>query len=190
MEFKEIQDIWQHQDLNKDKEIEPSIMDTNVLKLNRKSNFTAQKNELWIIGIFAFAGVVTLIDSIIDKDNWQEFLETVLILMIPVTIYILRKKRLSRNLDFDTSILGNLDQAINNTKSTILLARILLWGLVIPLEVLHFIKYWRADSFFLKEIIVLSMFIVSIVLISWELTCVHAPKKKELLDLRESILEN
>ena len=186
MEFKEIQDIWQHQELQK--EIKTNVMDTDVLKLNRKSHFTAQKNEKWIIGIFAFTGVMTLIDSIVERDNWQAFLETILILFIPVTIYLLRRKRLRRNLDFDSSLIGNLDQAINNTKSTILLARILLWGLVVPLEVLHFIKYWKADSFFLKEIVVLVMFSISIALISWELTCVHSPKKKELLALRQSIL--
>ena len=119
MEFEEIQKTWKQQ-ATPDQQI--SNMETTIVKKAAKADRTVQKNESGLILIFSFTGIVLLTDAVADREGWQDYFKAFLILLLPLSIYVMRRKRLKQLGNYDQSILGIAQSALTNMKNLMFLA--------------------------------------------------------------------
>ncbi len=187
MDFNEVQNIWKSQPA--DAHINKEEMIELVEKFSKRSSRTVQTNEKWLMIIFTFTAVFSLVEAIIDEEGWSGALNALLIMAIPAGVYWLRRRRVSRTMDFDSSLMGNLNRAITNIQSLILMARLMIGVLITPLTIIYTIKYWQQGELLtFSRLSILGLLVLGTALIVWELIYVHSPKKQKLLGIKREIL--
>lgn len=182
MDFEEMKKIWDTQNSEYMYAINEEALLRRVRTRSRRANRITDLND---IGLMLIAIATALILLLIGEQSLYDYISVVALLMI--TFYILAGRRRRQKLEnrFDRTILGDLEQAIHSTRYEIRRAETFFWWYLLPLGIPTLVNMVQAGVPVWKWLIVPFAFVLSYLLVRWELRRKHLPRKRELEALRD-----
>jgi len=110
-------------------------------------------------------------------------------MMMIVGIYILflRSQRIKRDQQTDVSILGDLENAIENINYRIKLSQSMIWFCLIVIALTMY-TVLNSDQSVFNIVLISAFFMVGFIMSRWEHKRFNLGKKKQLLDLKEKLI--
>ncbi len=186
MEFEEMKKIWDDQNQRPLYAIDEDALRRRIHAKSRKASFASNMNEIGLILISIVTFLIVVINNI-DKDNPYAYPPVIVLLLTSVYIYIGRLNRKKKEMQFDRTMLGDLDHALYNVDYEVKRARTFpLWYLV-PIAIPAFLNMYMTDASVSKWVLVTGAFILSYFVVWFGLTKKQEPHKQKLIRLKEKI---
>jgi len=189
MEFEEMKKIWDSQSNQALYAIDESALKKKVLAKQHKAAQIASRGERVMIGALLFAFTIITGASIYKSEyDWVPLSLAGVMLLVAIFIMLRRRKRLSIQNRFENSLIGNIDQALENANYQLKLSYMSRWlyFLVAILSVASVVD--TADEWY-KGAFLLAFFIVGYFGARWEHKTFYISQKNGLLKMREKLLE-
>ncbi|OEK00106.1 hypothetical protein BFP97_00615 [Roseivirga sp. 4D4] len=188
MEFEEMKKIWDTQNGQAMYAIDETALHNRVIKKKNKARRTADLTEKIFIGANLFAATLVLVPSIIkDKFSITGTLMMVLMYITAGFILYIRNKRLKTQDNFDSSMVGDLDNAIATAD--------------------YQVKFSKTSRFYLFSVVLLTLgsllesgaawwvillvtifFAVTYMAARWEHRTFYVSQKKDIRAMRDKII--
>ena len=188
MQFDEMQKIWDAQNSETLYAINESALHRTITRKNKAASRRIDFVERSIVGINGLMSIVLFIEALNDAHNW-DFVAAGILAFTVIYILYFRYKRKKGEQQFDKSMLGELDHAIENTKAIIRFTYLMVMGYFMPIASFYILKFLNRGASIEKWLFVLGMFALAIFLVRWERKVCHIPRKKELEALRSKLLD-
>lgn len=191
MEFEDIQKIWDTQNKEPMYVINETALHKGIRSKSSRANKTANINEIGLMSISTITGLLLLVDAIIDKQGFFSYLVAITLFLTGVYVLIGRKRRKKKELQFDRSMLGELDHAISNVDYMITVSKTFLWWYILPIGITSMINVAQATPFMSwKWMLIPASFVLSFVVVRLGLVYTYLPKKRSLETLKAKLMEN
>lgn len=174
--------IWDTQNNEVMYAINEDALHRRIRSRSRRANRITNMNDIGLMVIAICTGLILLL---IGEQSLYDYLSAVALLMIALYILAGRIRRQKLENQFDRTILGDLEQAINSTGYEIRRAQTFFWWYLLPLGIPTLLNMEQAGVPAWKWLIVPLAFVLSYLLVRWELRRKHLPRKRELQTLRE-----
>jgi hypothetical protein len=187
MEFEEMKKIWDEQNQEQLYAINEAALRKRIQSKLKRARRLSDINDFGLIAVALVTPVILWLTS--DGINAYHYtVTTILMLIIGYVLYGRnRRKKIERR--FDRSILGELDHTIANVAYEARRARTMVWWFMVPLAIPTIIAMiWKGAPLW-SWVVVLGMFLLSYVVVRWELNRCHIPKKQKLEALRDKLTE-
>jgi ABC-type uncharacterized transport system permease subunit len=188
MNFEDMKKIWDTQNNQPLYVIDEAALGRSI---NAKKNSTKKTTSLteWVL-IMAnlFGGSVIMVTSYLKNyTNLAALAMGIMMLLTAVYLFVLRTRRIRRDHQFDSSILGDLNNAIENINYRVSLSRSMIWygGLVAIFTLYSVIDSEKSTAFILA---VSAFFVVGLFLSRLEYKYLHLGKKNKLLALKDKLI--
>ena len=191
MNFEEIQMIWDGQNNETLYAIDKEALRRLVEKDSAKINRDLKMLELAAITVLIGLGVVTLIDTFFNGDEYFQLAGVAFEWGAASYLWMRRRKRESALRHEPVSLLDRIDTAMNRARSTVQCGRDMV--VVFSLFVLHgvgiriLIYGWRSSE--VKLVIAVLGIVFLFVWMRFNETTVHSPRLKNLGALRKKLLD-
>ena len=128
MDFEEMKKIWDTQNNQPLYAIDEEALHNRVKAKKNSTKRTTNKTELILIAANVFAGGLVIISRFI-KDNATLVSTFMGVMMLITAAYLifLRARRIKRDQQVDNSVLGDLDNALENINYRVSLSRSMIW---------------------------------------------------------------
>lgn len=184
-----MQKIWDNQRNEMLFVINEEAMHNRVKAKKRQATRIVNVTEIGLMIVNTITAIILLIDAIKDNEGIYGYTGVGIMLFTVCYLVYIRNKRKKKDLRFDRSILGELDNAISNTQSTIKIGRTMIYWYFIPIAIFIFIKMIYQDATLSKWLFVIGAFILGFFVAGWEIKKWHIPRKRQLEGLREKLVE-
>ncbi|MBK6263424.1 hypothetical protein JKA74_00140 [Marivirga sp. S37H4] len=144
-------------------------------------------NDFGLIAISLFTSVMVLV---IKATNIWNIVTAIVLILITVFIVANRLRRVKNNKQFDLSLLGGLNHAIENINFEIRRSKTFLLWFLIPLSIPSFMKLAQKDTSIWIWLAIIGAFLLSYFVTRLGLQKTLLPKKRNLEILKEKLLEN
>jgi Ca2+/Na+ antiporter len=189
MEFEEMRKIWDVQNNEPMYVVNETAMHKNIMSKKNRINWLANVNELGMI-IIAVATSTFLFFKTAGTGNVYAYLPAIALLLTGVYVTVLRLKRKNKVNQFDQSILGTIDHAISNADYLVNFSKTFFWWYILPIAIPVFVNMiLKGDVPIWIWVFVPTSFIISFILVRWELNRCHLPRKKTLESLRDKLVQ-
>ncbi|MEP5613061.1 MAG: hypothetical protein ABJP45_12470 [Cyclobacteriaceae bacterium] len=188
MEIEELQKIWNQQ---KGETMYVINRDAVHQTITRKKNVASRKIdvlETCISLINGLMAIVLFIDGLDDPHYWDFVGSGMMLCTVLYTQYFRWKRKKEEN-TFDRSVFGELNHAISNTNYIIKFSFLMIVGYLVPFTLFYAGKMIDRGASIEKWLLILSMYLLAFLLIRWERTNLHIPKKRQLEKLRDKLKE-
>ena len=186
MEFEEMKKIWDQQNEEPMYAINEEALHNRIRTKNRSAGRRSNINDIGLIFIAIATAAILLL---IGKDSFYDYVSAVALLLIAVYVFMGRVRRKKLESQFDRTILGDLDQAIANVSYEVTRTKTFFWWFLLPVAIPTLLNMAQAGAPTWKWFLVPVAFVVSFLLVRWELRRRHLPQKHYLESLRD-ILTN
>lgn len=189
MKFEEMKKIWNDQNQEHLYVIDEAQLRNTIDEKKRKTSRLVSKMEMFGIMANVSAGGFVLISNFVEQKGYV-LANMIGILMLATAgyIYFMRTKRLKSENQFDRTMLGDLEHAINNaTYQTRLSFSMLLVFIPIALLVIGNVVEAGKSPFII--FIIVAFMVVVLFLGRWEHRSWHVARKKRLEAMRDKLLE-
>lgn len=186
MEFEEIKKIWDTQNQEPMYAINETELHRSIRAKLRQSNYLVNVNE---IGLIMIALITSCTLSIIGHHDWYNYLSIAAFLFIAGYIFIQRNRRIKQMQHFDRSMLGDLEHAIANVNFEIRRNETFLWWFLLPVVITSTLDAMHKGPS-LGWVLLPFSFVLSYVVVQWSIRKQNLPKKRELEQLRDTLLKN
>ena len=186
MEFEEMQKIWDAQNHKPLYAIDENALHRRIQAKRRKASWTSNINEIGLIAI-SIATFLFIVIKNINVDNPYAYPPVIALLLTSVYIYVGRRKRRKKELQFDRTMLGDLEHALYNVEYEIKRARTFPFWYLSPLIFPAFLNMYMNDASAWKWVIVSGAFVLSYVVVWFGLKKMQEPNKRKLERLKEKI---
>lgn len=187
MEFEDLKMIWDQQNEAPMYAIDQKALHRRIMKKLNRTQALANLNEIGLVLIFAATAVVLIG---FRSDSIFNYTIAGALVVIGGLILRSRHRRKQRENQFDHTLLGDLDHAIEQADYLVKMSNSFTWFLL-PVAIPAVLNMWFSDNPInpTQWALVLGAFLLSVVLVRWELRRKHIPRKKELEALRETLME-
>ncbi|KYG72850.1 hypothetical protein AWN68_09115 [Roseivirga echinicomitans] len=188
MEFKEMKKIW---DTQNDEALYVINEDALHRRIKAKKMGTKRKTSfsevILIVSNLCAGGVVIISHLLKNSGNVAALSMGAMMMIVGAYILFMRSQRIKRDQQTDVSILGDLENAIENINYRIKLSQSMIWFCLI---VIAFTMYTvlNSDKSLLNIILISGFFIIGFFMSRWEHKRFNLGKKKQLLDLKEKLI--
>ena len=190
MEFDDMKKIWDTQNNEALYAINESALHKRIQAKKRGTKRMTSMTEIILIAANLIAGGMVIISHLIkNSSNIPIFIMGGLMLTIGLYIGFLRHRRIQRDQQTDLSMLGDIDNAIKNINYRIWLSQSMVsFGLlVIGFTMFSVIN---SDKSLFTTILIGGFFVIGFALSLWEHKHFHVGKKRQLLALREKLVND
>lgn len=192
MEFEDMKKIWDTQNQRPLYLIDEPTLHQHI---GKKINATRRSTDYMEIGLILINLIVVgvmLIRSIRSDHAWMQYFTAATAFGVGVYVWIGRRARQRQANRFDRSLLGELDQAIENRSYLIRRGTTFVWWYLAPFVLTTAVSmYHRFDSKTIWAwLLIGAMFLVGGLLPTWEVRKVHVPKKRALETLRKTLMQD
>lgn len=188
MEFKEMKKIW---DTQNDEALYVINEDALHRRIKAKKmgtkRMTSFSEVVLIVSNLCAGGVVIISHLLKNSGNVAALTMGAMMMIVGMYILFLRSQRIKRDQQTDVSILGDLENAIENINYRIRLSQSMIWFCLI---VIAFTMYTvlNSDQSVFNIVLILGFFIVGFFMSRWEHKRFNLGKRKQLLDLKEKLI--
>ncbi len=189
MDFEEMQKVWDEQKGETMYAINEAALHQSV---TRKKNAAGKRINRVEIMLSIINSLVVLFLLILMRNHpriWG-FINAGIVATSVVYIQYFRWKRKKAENMFDRSMLGELDHAISNTNYIIRFNYLMVVGYLVPLSVVTITSLAVSGASLVKWLIVTGMFVLSFFVVRWEQKAYNIPRKKQLLALKQKLMED
>lgn len=192
MEFEDMKKIWDTQNQRPLYLIDEPTLHQHIDKKINATKRSAGYMEIGLILINLIVVAFMLIRSVGSDHAWMQYLTAATAFGIGVYVWVGRRTRQRQGSRFDRSLLGELDQAIENRSYLIRRGTTFVWWYLTPFALTVTVSmYNRFDSKTIWLWLLIGvMFVVGGLLPSWEVRKVHVPKKRALETLRKTLMQD
>lgn len=190
MEFEEMKKIWDTQNHEALYAINESALHRRIQAKKRGAKRTTTITEVVLIVANLFSGLIVIVSHLLkNSQNLPMFTMGAIMLIIGMYIGFLRYRRIKRDQQTDVSMLGDLNNAIENVNYRVRLSQSMMWYCLL---IIGFTMYSLIDSdrSLLATILIGSFFAIGFMLSRLEHKYFHVGKKKQLLALREKLVND
>ena len=188
MEFEEMRKIWDTQNNEPIYVLNEQALHKHILSKKNRMNWLANVNEIGMI-LIAVATSTFLFFKTFGTDNIYAYFPGIALLLTGVYVTVLRIRRKNKINQYDQSILGTIDHAISNASYMVNFAKTFLWWYILPIAIPVFLNMIMKEVPIWIWIFIPTSFVVSFLLVRWELKRCHEPRKRALEALREKLTE-
>ncbi|MFT6828749.1 MAG: hypothetical protein ACJAZV_002042 [Roseivirga sp.] len=190
MDFEEMKKIWDTQNNQPLYAIDEDALHRRVKAKKNNTKRTTNKTELILIAANIFAGGLVIISRYI-KDNATLVSTTMGVMMLITGAYLifLRARRIKRDQQVDTSVLGDLDNALENINYRVSLSRSMIWYAMLVAFLTLYSVFDNEKSIDLI-ILIAVFFVVGLLLSIWEYRHCHVGKRDQLLALKQKLVND
>ncbi|WOK05084.1 hypothetical protein RT717_18540 [Imperialibacter roseus] len=167
--------------------INETALHQRIHQHKNNTGWLAHVNEMGMMFIATVTGGFLLIDAIRDQESAYSYVGGLAFLVIGVFVFFSRRQRKRNENRFDQSMLAELDQAIKNAGYLVTFARTFVWWFLLPAAIFSFPNLALNNASWEKYLLVLGAFLLSYLVVTWELRKVHLPRKKKLESLRDKL---
>ena len=191
MEFEDMKKIWDAQNSQALYAIDEKALQKKVQRKSAKIRWNASCFEfgtiISMLGFYIFMNV----DAYLDNAGIMQYLSALLVLPIALHVYLARKQRLQKDRDRQYTLLDDIENAIQNVDLQVHRLRVVMWWYMLPLGIIavaSLIQTYATRPWWawltIPLIIVITYWIPKI-----EINKCHLPKKRELENLRNVLME-
>lgn len=190
MQFNELQKIWDSQNNKPMYVIREEALHQKILAKGRKAGKTANITE-WILIFSGFlaGGIIVVFDLMDDGGNAFSYIAIVLFLMIAVYSGANRLFRKKRKIDFERSMLGDLEHALSIAEYQVSLSKGMFYGFWPATFTLSLISLILSDKPIWYSVIFAILFIGVSYVSRWEHKC-YLRRRDELKILKQKLTED
>lgn len=189
MKFEEMKKIWNDQKQDHSYVIDEAQLRNTIDKKKRKTSRLVSKMETFGIMANVSAGGFVLISNFVEQKGYV--LANIMGMLMLATagyIYFMRTKRLKSENQFDRTMLGDLEHAINNATYQMRLSFSMLL-VFIPIGLLVIGNVIEAGKSPVIIFLIVAFMVVVLFLGRWEHRSWHVARKKRLEAMRDKLLE-
>lgn len=188
MEFKEMKKIWDTQNDEALYVINEDALHRRIKAKKMGTKRTTTFAEIILIASNLIGGGLVIISHLLkNSGNVAALTMGAMMMIVGIYILFLRSQRIKRDRQKDVSILGDLENAIENINYRIKLSQSMIWFCLI---VIAFTMYTvlNSDQSVINIVLISAFFIVGFIMSRWEHKRFNLGKKKQLLDLKEKLI--
>ena len=191
MEFEEMQVIWDSQREQEMYAIDVDALHRKIKRKARKVERDMSLNEIGLMVICVFISLDLLRDPVIEQTDYHQIFGSVVMLCVAAWMLMKRLARLKMRSQFDSTLTGDLDRAIAESKAQLTLARTFHLWFVLPAVSIVLVNT-MAKSEPLLEVFVstLGVFLalaLAIGVVHLSIRCAHNPEQRDLQALRDAL---
>ena len=191
MEFEEMQVIWDSQREQEMYAIDVDAMHRKIKRKARQVERDMNLNEIGLMVICVFISLACLRDPVIEQTDYHEIFGSVVMLCVAAWMLMKRLARLKMRSQFDSTLTGDLDRAIAESKAQLTLARTFHLWFVLPAVSIVLVNT-MAKSEPLLEVFVstLGVFLgiaLAIAVVHLGIRCSQVPEQRDLQALRDTL---
>lgn len=187
MEFDEMKKIWDSQNNEPMYAINEAALHKSIQTKKTQAGRLTNINDIGLIIIAVATGALLLA---IGKQSLYDYLAALALLLIAVYVWVGRIRRKKQETRFDRSILGELDQAIASVDYEARRAKTFVWWFLLPVAIPVLFNLLQAGIPLWKWFVIPAAFVLSFVLVQWELKQKFIPRKQKLETLRDKLKED
>lgn len=186
MEFKDLQKVWNQENQQPMYVFDQEAVNQMVTRRARAVERLAAINE-W--GMIIVAVVTSVALLIVGKDGAYAILAAVVMLCTGGYVWWQRVQRLRRQETMGQSVLEEMEQAIANAKYLVRFAQTFAYWFLLPTAVVTFFRMSQKDTSLGHWVLIIGCFVLSYLLVQWELGKKHRPRLQRLEELRRKLVE-
>jgi len=187
MEFEDLQTVWKSQNSDDLYTINEEALYAQIRQKSQSVNHKLNVYELLMFLGNLIIGLVLLFNVLTDDGPPYQYLLPVMYIGFSIGTLILRKVRRQKEIQFDLTLLGELDKAIYQIDYLIHRGRSMMIWYMLPLFIVLAVTL-ALDSKLLWAVGTIALALpVAYFGGRWEINKWYLPKKKELLALREKL---
>lgn len=186
MNFDDLQKVWDAQQQAPMYVLNQSALEQMVQQKSRKAAFYVNLNDWGLMTIMILCSAILLI---IDWGSLYTYLSAATMLGIAAYVGIRRIYRKKQTPSYEQSILGKLDQAIDNADNEIRRAKTFVWWMLIPAAIPTALNMIQGDQSIGKILLIAGFFALAFVVTQWGLKRSLLPRKRSLEALKKKLLE-
>lgn len=192
MEFEDMKKIWDTQNQQPMYLIDEPTLHQHIGKKINATKRSADYMEIGLILINLIVVAVLLLRSVGSDHAWMQYLTAATAFGVAVYVWIGRRIRQRQATRFDRSLLGELDQAIENRSYLIRRGTTFVWWYLTPFVLTTAVSmYNRFDSKTIWVWLLIGvMFVVGGLLPGREVRKIHVPQKRALETLRKTLTQD
>lgn len=188
MEFEEMQTIWNAQNDEKLYAINEEALHASILRKSNSAGRLLDMFELVMIGLNAVVGIVLILDALRDDQGLGQYILAGMFLLFFVYALIRRFARRKDEVQFDQTMLGELEKAIWRVEYLIRQGRSIVFWYVLPLLVVASVSLLLNSKLEWALGLLLVVGPLSYLGGRWEVNKFYLPKKIALESLREKLV--
>ncbi|MAU93990.1 MAG: hypothetical protein CMJ93_07265 [Planctomycetes bacterium] len=191
MEFEEMQVIWDSQREQEMYAIDVDAMHRKIKRKARQVERNMSLNEIGLMVICVFISLACLRDPVIEQTDYHKIFGSVVMLCVAAWMLMKRLARLKMRSQFDSTLTGDLDRAIAESKAQLTLARTFHLWFVLPAVSIVLVNT-MAKSEPLLEVFAstLGVFLsiaLAIAVVHLGIRCSQVPEQRDLQALRDTL---
>ena len=196
MEFEEMQVIWNSQREQEMYAIDVDAMHRKIKRKARKIERDMSLNEIGLMVICVFTSLDLLRDPVIEQTDYHQIFGSVVMLCVAAWMLMKRLARLKMRSQFDSTLTGDLDRAIAESKAQLTLGRTFHLWFLLPAASIMLVNS-LASNF--KDASLDSQWLIGIVLglaipialalgvVHLGIRCKQVPEQRNLQALRDTL---
>lgn len=189
MDFEQMQKIWDEEKKENFFVINEDAMRKTVTSKKRVANRDVNVTEIGLMIINTITATILLTRALIDSKAWPSYLGVGIMLFTVFYLMYIRRKRKKADLTFDRTMLGELDHAIANVKSTIAIGRTMIYWYILPIGIFSIVKMTIQGAAIEKWLFVLVAFALGHFVSNLGVKKQHIPRLEKLQQLKAKLTE-
>ncbi len=189
MEFDDIKKIWDTQNKEPMYAINEPALHKRIHRHNQRTGRLANINEIGIMLIAISTSAFLIWDVFFDNSSRYVLVGGLAFFLISVFVFMSRRNRKKNDLRFDQSMLGELDHAITNAGYLVTFGKTFTWWFLLPASIFVYPNMVLNNASWQRWVLITACFILSYLVVRWELYRVHIPRMKKLEDLKQNLIK-
>ena len=189
MEFEEMQVIWDSQREQEMYAIDVDAMHRTVKRKARKVERSMNLTEIGMMVICVFTSLELLREPVLEQIDYHHIFGSVVMLCVAGWMLMKRLARLKMRTQFDSTLIGDLDRAIAESKAQLLLGRTIHLWFMLPAASIMLVSV-IAKSENQKPVVILGLIFsiaLAIAVVHLGIRCHQVPEQRNLQALRDTL---
>ncbi|MFT7517603.1 MAG: hypothetical protein ACI84O_001398 [Myxococcota bacterium] len=189
MEFEEMQVIWDSQREQEMYAIDIDAMHRTIKRKARKVERSINLNEIGMMVICVFVALESLREPVLEQTDYHNIFGSVVMLCVAGWMLMKRSARLKMRSQFDSTLTGDLDRAIAESKAQLLLARTFHWWFMLPAASIILVSI-IVKSENRNPVVILGLSLgmaLAIAVVHLGIRCMQVPEQRNLQALRDTL---
>jgi len=189
MEFEEMQVIWDSQREQEMYAIDVDAMHRKIKRKARKIERSMNLNEIGMMVLCIFVSLASLREPVLEQTDYHNIFGSVVMLCLAGWMLVKRLARLKMRMQFDSTLTGDLDRAIAESKAQLLLSRTFHLWFLLPAASIMLVSIIAKSENQNPVVIIGQCFSIAlaIAVVHLGIRCSQVPEQRDLQALRDTL---
>ena len=189
MEFEEMQVIWDSQREQEMYAIDVDAMHRKIKRKARKIERSMNLNEIGMMVLCIFVSLESLREPVLEQTDYHNIFCSVVMLCLAGWMLVKRLARLKMRMQFDSTLTGDLDRAIAESKAQLLLSRTFHLWFLLPAASIMLVSIIAKSENQNPVVIIGLCFAIALAIVPVHLgiRCSQVPEQRDLQALRDTL---